>query len=144
MRLSTSLLVGFVVVGACGKSALEQTAERLPLASLCLSIVEADPAARADQIASGMLAKTCDCYAEAVTALDPKSQRTHVAVWEAMNALTTETGMEGVEALGGEMMSRIDAAPDTYEFGAGEFSEIGRFVGTIGNHVDATGNCPKD
>lgn len=136
--------MGFLAVGACGNPAHEQTGERLPLASLCLSIVEADPAARADQIASGMLAKTCDCYAEAVAALDPKSQRTHVAVWDAMNELTTETGVEGVEALGGEMMSRIDAAPDDYEFGAGEFSKIGRFVGTIGNRVDATGDCPKD
>lgn len=144
MRRSTCLLMGFLVAGACGNSSLEPTATNPQLASLCISIVEADPAARPNQLRSGMLSKTCDCYAEAVAVLDPNIQRMHVGVWEEMNTLKIETGIESVEALGTEMMTRINAAPDAYEFGAGEFSEIGRFVGDIGNHVEASGDCPKD
>ena len=131
-------------ISACEDTSIETREINAQLATQCTSIVEAAPEARPEQLQSGMLARICTCYAGLVPTLGPDVERTHMAVWEAMIALKAETGLNGVEALGDEMLARIREAPEAFDFSSAEFSDAGSFVGYIGNEIEKTGKCPPN
>lgn len=112
------------------------------LQSTCTDMGRADPSARSDQLATGMIAKTCTCYAGRMRSIGGDEEELHEEVWRTI-AITSETSEEKeMGDIGREIAAQLENNPDAYAFSMSEFARVGRFIGELGNEFERTGKCP--